>query len=449
MAGKKTGKRLLTWVLVLVMALSLLPLNALAADGSETDSSSGMIFTKQLVSDEPDVDGNYTIQMTAQATGKTTTTDKAVPMDIVLVLDQSGSMKDKFGKGTRQSAMKEAVNSFIGEVARKHSDDADHHMAIVTFSDEAKTLAEWTAVDKDGEATLISKISGLTDTPSGATNVGAGMTETQSLMRSAPTGENRQKTVIVFTDGVPTKKSDFNTTVANTAISAAKSMKAADVTIYTVGIFNGANPDEMYGASGFDPNSNGTVGSKWGKDKWGLFPGTDFPETDRPAGNRFLNLVSSNYPNADSIGLKRETDGYGILHYKITYTITRNFDRVAKGNYYLTAVDASELNGIFKTISDTIVEPDNPELNGDTVITDTLSDYFTFALTEDGKMDVKVYAKRLDGSTYDITDGITVDGKTVTVTNYDFSAHYKGIGGDDEETLVIEIKVKPDTSYTN
>lgn len=450
MAGKKTGKRLLTWVLVLVMALSLLPLNALAADGSETDSSSGMIFTKQLVSDEPDVDGNYTIQMTAQATGKTTTTDKAVPMDIVLVLDQSGSMKDKFGKGTRQSAMKEAVNSFIGEVARKHSDDADHHMAIVTFSDEAKTLAEWTAVDKDGEATLISKISGLTDTPSGATNVGAGMTETQSLMRSAPTGENRQKTVIVFTDGVPTKKSDFNTTVANTAISAAKSMKAADVTIYTVGIFNGANPDEMYGASGFDPNSNGTVGSKWEKDKWGLFPGTDFPETDRPAGNRFLNLVSSNYPNADSIGLKRETGGYGILHYKITYTITRNFDRVAKGNYYLTAVDASELNGIFKTISDTIVEPDNPELNGDTVITDTLSDYFTFAGTEE---DVKVYAIDANGNEKESEDAAkataTPNGKTVTVTGYDFSKHYQGIGGDDEETLVIEIKVKPDTSYTN
>lgn len=447
MAGKKTGKRLLTWVLVLVMALSLLPLNALAADGSETDSSSGMIFTKQLVSDEPDVDGNYTIQMTAQATGKTTTTDKAVPMDIVLVLDQSGSMKDKFGKGTRQSAMKEAVNSFIGEVARKHSDDADHHMAIVTFSDEAKTLAEWTAVDKDGEATLISKISGLTDTPSGATNVGAGMTETQSLMRSAPTGENRQKTVIVFTDGVPTKKSDFNTTVANTAISAAKSMKAADVTIYTVGIFNGANPDEMYGASGFDPNSNGTVDSKWENDKWGLFPGTDFPETDRPAGNRFLNLVSSNYPNADSIGLKRETDGYGILHYKITYTITQNFDRVAKGNYYLTAVDASELNGIFKTISDTIVEPDNPELNGDTVITDTLSDYFTFALTEDGKVDVKVYAIDANGNEKESADAAkvkpVVTGKTVTVTGYDFSKHYQGIGDDDEETLVIEIKVKP------
>lgn len=101
MAGKKTGKRLLTWVLVLVMALSLLPLNALAAGGSETDSGSGMIFTKKLVSDVPDKDGNYTIQMTAQATGKEVETTKPVPMDIVLVLDQSGSMADDFnGKTT-------------------------------------------------------------------------------------------------------------------------------------------------------------------------------------------------------------------------------------------------------------------------------------------------------------------------------------------------------------
>lgn len=162
-----------------------------------------------------------------------------------------------------------------------------------------------------------------------------------------------------------------------------------------------------------------------------------------------MNLVSSNYPNADSIGLKRETDGYGIFHYKITYTITRNFDRVAKGNYYLTAVDASELNGIFKTISDTIVEPDNPELNGDTVITDTLSDYFTFALTEDGKVDVKVYAEKGNEKT-DITDKVTVNPnpqtKTVTVTDYDFSKHHTE--SDDPEELVIEIKVKPDPAAT-
>lgn len=92
MAGKKTGKRLLTWVLVLVMALSLLPLNALAAGGPETDGGSGMDFKKELLPNQPDGDGNYTIRMTAQATGKTTTTTEAAPMDIVLVLDQSGSL---------------------------------------------------------------------------------------------------------------------------------------------------------------------------------------------------------------------------------------------------------------------------------------------------------------------------------------------------------------------
>lgn len=448
MAGKKTGKRLLTWVLVLVMALSLLPLNALAAGGSETDSGSGMNFDKRLVDDKPDGDGNYTIQMTAQAMGKEVETTKVKPMDIVLVLDQSGSMEDKFSDGTRQSAMKKAVNSFIGEVAAKYSKDANHHMAIVTFSDEAKTLAEWTAVDKDGEATLISKISGLTDTPSGATNVGAGMELAQNLMNSSKDEEGRLKTVIVFTDGVPTKQSAFNTGVANAAISAAKDMKDAGVTIYTVGIFNGANPTEMYGASGFDTNSDGTVNSEWAEDNWGLFPSTDFPKADRPAGNRFLNLVSSNYPNADSIGLKRETSGLGILHSGISYKITKNFNRVAEGDYYLTASDASSLEKIFKDISTMVPEPDNAELNGDTVITDTLSDYFTFAGTAE---DVKVYAIDANGNKKESEDAAkvkpVVTGKTVTVTGYDFSAHHTKSA--DPEELVIEIKVKPDTSYTN
>ena len=247
MAGKKTGKRMLTWVLVLVMALSLLPLNVLAANGPETDSSSGMIFTKKLVSDAPDNDGNYTIQMTAQATGTTTTTSKAVPMDIVLVLDQSGSMKENFGSGTRQSAMKEAVNSFIGEVAKKCREGADHRIAIVTFGSDAETLKDWTAVNSTGETELTDKISGLPKEPSGATNIGAGMELAQTLMNSSEAGADRLKTVIVFTDGVPTTSSDFDTGVANNAISAAKAMKDDDVTIYTVGIFNGAKPEQLYG----------------------------------------------------------------------------------------------------------------------------------------------------------------------------------------------------------
>lgn len=451
MAGKKTGKRLLTWVLVLVMALSLLPLNAMAAHRPETDSSSGMNFDKRLVDDAPDGEGNYTIRMTAQATGTTTTTTKVKPMDIVLVLDQSGSMADDFnGNSTnnnearRQYAMKAAVNSFIGEVAAKYSDDADHRMAIVTFDDNAKTLAGWTAVDKDGGASeLTGKISALSNTPSGATNVGAGMELAQTLMdNDAYTGDNtdRQKTVIVFTDGVPTTESDFDTDVANNAISAAKSMKGSGVTIYTVGIFNGAKPEQLYGDSGFDKNSDGTVGSNWSNFSFWMIG--DIQNYDVPAGNRFLNYLSSNFENATGVGLKAYKKTFAGIGYR-GWKITQNFNRTSS-DYYLTAVDASELNGIFKTISDTIVEPDNPELNGDTVITDTLSDYFTFALTEDGKVDVKVYAEKGNEKT-DITDKVTVNPnpqtKTVTVTDYDFSKHHTE--SDDPEELVIEIKVKP------
>lgn len=444
MSEKKVGKRLLTWVLVLVMTLSLLPLNVLAANGPETDSSSGMDFDKRADSNG---DGTYTITMTAQATGTTTT--KAVPMDIVLVLDQSGSMKNNFANGTRQSAMKEAVNSFIGEVAAKYSTEADHRMAIVTFGTNADPLVGWTAVDSDGATKLTGKISSLPEAPSGATNVGEGMELAKNLTgNDAYTGDNtdRQKTVIVFTDGVPTTETDFNTTVANTAIDAAKEMKGTGVTVYTVGIFDSANPSQLYGDSGFDNNSDGTVGSNWSD--FSVWTIGDIRKYDIPAGNRFLNYLSSNFTNATGVGLKAYKDtvlGIGDRGWEIT----KNFDRDSS-DYYLTASDASELADIFEEISSTVPAPGDPALDENTVITDTLSDYFMFAGTAD---DVKVYAKKLDGSTRDIVlpegpDGIDVNGKTVTVTGYDFSKHYQGIGGDAEETLVIEIKVKPDPTAT-
>ncbi len=435
MSEKKVGKRLLTWVLVLVMTLSLLPLNVLAANGPETDSSSGMDFDKRADSNG---DGTYTITMTAQATGTTTT--KAVPMDIVLVLDQSGSMKDNFGNGTRQSAMKEAVNSFIGEVAAKYSTEADHRMAIVTFGTNADPLVGWTAVDSDGATKLTGKISSLPEDPSGATNVGEGMELAKNLTgNDAYTGNNtdRQKTVIVFTDGVPTTKTRFNVDVANKALEIAQNMKNDGVSIYTIGVFSGADIKQLYGKG-----CNGNVGDKWGETSFLWFG--DVADVDRPAGNRFLNYLSSNFKNADKIGLEDASWDIILVHHD-GWEITQNFTRTSS-DYYLTASDASELADIFEEISSTVPAPGDPALDENTVITDTLSDYFTFADVDGG--DVKVYAEKRDGTTRDIVlpegpDGIDVNGKTVTVTGYDFSKHYQGIGGDAEETLVIEIKVKP------
>ena len=460
MAGKKTGKRLLTWVLVLVMALSLLPLNALAANRPETDSSSGMNFTKELLPNQPDDDGNYTIRMTAQATGTTTT--KVEPMDIVLVLDQSGSMADDFSNGTRQSAMIAAVNSFIGKVADKYSTDADHRMAIVTFGYDAAELVRWTAVDSTGAAALTNAISNLPENPSGATNVGAGMQMAKNLMNDAYTGNNtdRQKTVIVFTDGVPTTETDFSITVANTAIDAAKSMKNSGVTIYTVGIFNGAKPTQLHGDKWNyeifeDVVCDGSVGSCWGG-SWlsDLFVGNDFDSIDVPAGNRFLNYLSSNSKNASEVGITKGTyhPGHTGIAGGTGWRIDKNADW-SNQSYYMTASDASSLEKIFEGISSTVPAPVNDKLDEKTVITDTLSDYFTFARTEDGKVDVKVYAEKPDRTTRDIylpngPNGIDVKDETVTVTGYDFSKHYQGIGGVAEEKLVIEIKVKPDPAAT-
>ena len=443
------------------MALSLLPLNALAANRLETDSSSGMNFDKRADSNG---DGTYTITMTAQATGTTTT--KVEPMDIVLVLDQSGSMADDFnGNSTsnnearRQYAMKTAVNSFIDEVNKKYSNEADHRMAIVTFGTSADTRVNWTAVNPTGAAVLTRSISNLPPNPSGATNVGAGMQAAQALMGSDYnyTGGNtdRQKTVIVFTDGVPTKQRDFDTTVADAAIDAAKGMKNDDVTIYTVGIFNGANTKQLHGDKwnytlSDDIVCDGSEGSYWGG-SWlsDLFGSNDFDSIDVPAGNRFLNYLSSNSKNASEIGITKGTyhPGHTVFAEGTGWRIDKNADWKNQG-YYMTASDASSLEKIFEGISNTVPAPVNDKLDKYTVITDTLSDYFTFATgTVDG--DVKVYAGQRELTNGEITVNLNPTTKTVTVTGYDFSKHYQGIGGEDEETLVIEIKVKPDTSYTN
>ena len=433
-------------------------LRARAATGVTADN--GLELSKTATANG---NGSYTIRMEAYTTGTVTTSTKTVPVDIVLVLDQSGSMAYDFnGNSTntntarRQYAMKQAVNNFIEEVAKKYATEADHRMAIVTFGSNASTLQSWTFVDDAGKTTLQKNISGLPNSPSGATNVAAGMSQAETLMGSgySYTGTNtsRQKVVIVFTDGVPTTDSDFETTVATSAIASAKNLKDAGATVYTIGIFSGANPDELYGASGFDTNSNGTVGSQWIKDTWGLFPGTDFPEADRPAGNRFLNYLSSNCPEAVSVGLERSTGGLGILHYKITYKITANSPRT-DSNYYLTANDSGSLNTIFQTISENI-QTANIDLGSETEIKDTVSPYFDLPADASG---IKLYtaAAKADGSFEDdvLASGITatIENNAVKVTGFDFNDNFvskedKG-NGDYGKKLVISFTVSPKAGF--
>lgn len=389
-------------------------------------------------------DGSYTIKIEAYATGTVTTTTSTIPVDIVLVLDQSGSMSYDFnGNSTntnsdrRQYAMKQAVNRFIDAVANKYNAaDSDHRMAIVTFGSDALTLQGWTYVDPNdpnGKNSLQGKISGLPNEPEGATNIAAGMSEAETLLGSeySYTGLNthRQKVVIVFTDGVPTTQSDFDTSVANNAIASSKILKDAGATVYTVGIFNGAKPNELYGASGFDRNSDGTVGSNWSARRlFALFG--DVSRCDIPAGNRFLNYLSSNFSDAKSIGITKysEWDWESVSTYK-GWEITENFPRT-DNRYYLTANDSNSLNDIFQKISNQIQHPDI-ELGSETELKDIIAPSFnvpqntseikvqTAEMTSSGKWDEPKLV-----SAPDVTVTIDNDNRSISVTGFDYTANF-------------------------
>lgn len=419
-------KRFFASLLTLVLLLSCVNLTALAADNNaDTDA---LKLEKTALKQE---NGSYKIRLEAYTTGKVTTQTTGSPVDVVLVLDQSGSMAYSFDNTTRQTAMKNAVNNFIDAIADKYSDTFDHRISIVKFAGSASQLAGWTFVNGAGRTNLKRQVSNLPSRLSGETNAGAGMTQAESLMGSAYNynGNNttRQKVVVFFTDGIPTTSNEFDTGVANTAISAAKRMKGNGVTVYSIGIFDGVDPDVLYGKDkiGFLGESEGTctgnVGDYW-KYRSGFISGGDIQQADIAAGNRFLNYVSTNY-QAESIGVERNTESNFVASY-VKFTITANYNGSNRG-YYLTAGNSSELNKTFQTITQQI-QTAAIDLDSTTVVKDVVSNYFDLPANTN---DIKVYTAPYQGNGKWGADAVstlkpTVDGKNVTVTGFDFNDNY-------------------------
>lgn len=459
----KTWKQALALVLALVMALSLVALPSFAADedaadgtlpngvsvvnpGGPTEGVTGMEMSKTLQLNADGKTGTLTLE--AYATGNSQVLQKEVPLDIVLVLDQSGSMAYNFNgkqaaqnKDRRQYAMKNAVKTFINSVADRYdAESSDHRMAIVRFGDDASTLVGWTQVNGTGKDTLTTAIDGLPERPSGGTQTEKGMQQAQTLLgNSNYTGSNqaqRTQVVIMFTDGVP-GISDFDISVANEAIKAAKTMKDNGVVVYTIGIFTGAEPSQLYGGSG-----NGAVGEYW-----------DWSDTDSAAANRFMNYVSSNFKAAADLGL----DYY--YYYYSYYRITKNYTRDSS-NYYLTASDAAGLNNVFSSISSTIGGSD-ATLTGTATMVDVISEYFQ--LPKNYLDSLKAYTVPFTG-----TDASgnrqwganqtrytpSVEGDKVSVTGFNYSDNWVGFHTDKDGkqtargskmVLEIPIQVKDDT----
>lgn len=366
----KTWKRALALVLALVMALSLVALPSFAegeeesaglpngvsivSSGGSTEGTVGMEMSKTLQLNADGKTGTLTLE--AYATGNSQVVQKNVPLDIVLVLDQSGSMAYTFSGNTkRQAALKNAVKNFISSVADKYDPEtSDHRMAVVTFDSSASTLVNWTQVDGTGKDTLTTAIDGLPKSPEGDTQVGKGMQRAQTLLdNSTYKGSNpaqRTQVVIMFTDGEPGDY-DFDISVANDAIKAAKTMKDNGVVVYTIGIFTGADPSQLYGTRR-NANNDGSVGDYW--------------NSETASANRYMNYVSSNFKTAADLGLE---DYYGYYH-----RITKNYTRDSS-NYYLAASDADGLNNVFSTISSTIGGSDST-LTATATMVDVISEYF-------------------------------------------------------------------------
>ena len=300
--------------------------------GKITTQKVGRIWTDKTV--EAGEGSDFLTTLSAISSTSNTTTTVPKPLDIVLVLDASGSMNDPMSSSDRTKridALKTAANSFIEKIAEENAKISDeskqHRVAIVKFSgyktDEvgngtyregghtynySQIMKSPTPCLGDGVNSLKSTVSSIS--PAGATRADYGMDLAKDISGRA----DAKKVVLFFTDGSPTSYSSFEPSVANGAINKANSMKKDGAVIYTIGIFSGANPSA-------DPTASSTINE-----------------------NKFMHAVSSNYPAASS-----------SISYWGEWTI--NFGaRAENANYYKSAKNAKELEDIFKDISESITE---------------------------------------------------------------------------------------------
>ena len=515
----KTWKRALALVLALVMALSLVALPSFAAgeetgggdtgmpyikDQGGTVTKDGLVMSKTIKKGE---NGQFLLTLEAYATGSTTTTTSTKPVDIVLVLDVSGSMKENLTEAgyrynevydlstngtyyyknssngqyqrayycdgenwsgnsnhdagwytrnhqnlgncwgesgtrlipktssadttgtqfyvqeyvaavTKMNALKSAVKGFVNSVSAK---SPESNIAIVKFGAEINNEI---GNDFNGSGwNYTQTVKGLTPASSSAelnaavdalqyggyTPAHLGLQLAKGIIEKDP-NTDRQKVLVLFTDGEPNgvdSTSGFETSAANKAIANSKSIKAVGATVYTIGCF------------GTTPSDTSDTG-------------------------KYMNYVSSNYPNATSM--------------------TSGGDKADPANYYKTVSSAADLNNIFTDISQTIGGT-TVTLGSTSVLRDVISDSFTLPEGyKDG--DIKAYsvdctAVSNDGSTYtwsanhDTTPySVTVEGKTINVTGFDYAANWVGKDTTTGEMhtpakkLVVEIPIVPEQDAT-
>ena len=491
-------KRGLALLMCICMIFTLLPFSAFA-DAEEPynthSETNGVVMDKTVTHVSGD---KYKVTLEQYVKGSVTP-GKKTPIDVVLVLDVSGSMDEGFGEGdaayveeynpkqnsnytyyikdangrytgvswcskckeftdgctwffghvagkkytpmtsaediasdhvqffssnTKITALKSAVNSFIDVIAE---DNPTSKIAIVKFAGDKKDtvgndtynegrytynytqiVQNLTEANTDGAASLKAAVNALT--ASGATAADYGLEKAIDVFGAAgQVPKDRNRVVIMFTDGEPNHDNGFDGRVAKAAIDKAKTLKneSYGASVYTIGIFDGASVGESLPAN----NDNGRT-------------------------NRYMHLVSSNYPEASSM---KDTG---------TGDVTKGFYKVAS--------DANSLGSVFTQLGEAIGKP-SIDLGSTAVLTDNIASNF---IAPANVADVKVYTADYDGNSKtfgdweDFPGDVKISGNAVTVTGFNYSANYvsetqhPGTDNDFGKKLIVEFKITVDRTKT-
>lgn len=346
------------------------------------------------------------------------------------------------GSVTRLAALTTAVTTFTNNVAAKAAgedgalgtkDDVNHRVAVVGYASRADSNSPWINTElfigatqhnydvdasnyynqafqnmntQQGQNNVAASIGALS--ADGATYTNYGLEMANGILNAYPlqSGEKRNRVIVLFTDGYPGRNADdFNQTAADAALTQATTAKSAGVSVYSVGIFSGADA-----SSAGDKNGTNTQAANW-----------------------FMQQVSSNN------GSPRTP------------------------SYYLSAADAGTLNSIFQQISDQIESGgSSTTLDENAVIKDIISPAFTLpAGATANDIALETYAcTGKNGDAYTWTKNANamnataaVNGDQVNVTGFDFAENYVGTVTENGKVtyrghkLVISFNVSPKAGF--
>ncbi|MDO4267022.1 MAG: VWA domain-containing protein [Eubacteriales bacterium] len=316
-------------------------------------------------------DGSYTVTIDAYAESDKTNTPEAV--DVVLIMDQCGTMSGKGGERLQDGAIrlvvaKDKASLLIDKLGQVYGSHTSNRMAIISFGNTVRNRMDWTAMDEAGVSAAKSAVSGI-ELVNEVRRTNEAMEKAEELLTGsgypgAETGANRKKVVILVTDGSATRGDRWlDDEFSDAAVRTARRLKEAGVTIYCIGVNDQVNADQLHGD--FEDSEK----TYWTGPRYNT---NARDHAQAPADNRFLNFLSSNYKEAEKFDVKTTYPD------KNTVKWTVEDDDIAgprTEGYFLAAPTSKAIEESFTSISEKIFEFKR-ESRSTYVLTDKVAKYF-------------------------------------------------------------------------